>query len=385
VENAELRCRLDEEARACEGARAQAARAEQAETRAAATVGEARGELRAQDALATASGRRAAELEGELARALSRLQQVDGERAASGGTAEGLRSELREVQDDLEESRRCRGRLAEELAEMRRRAEKGAPQLAEYRRRLGSTETALASAKNEAAEERKARERCHLEAIRAGERLRLAQSQGSQLRERVRALEEAELRYPSRLRRDATGAGTGLASPAVVMPPRSAPPAPAPAASPHCRAPSDHCSAGALDVHEFVAQEERRLVALDLAEGGREAGASVVGASAEEWPRLAPPTAQPPPPTGAGPGDSGSPWLGAHRSSCAAVAELEALLAAQPRALKVPPAAGLGPGYGSVPPQAPRPQQWGGAVAEEIPWRLGTGVAVGIDGGVGGA
>ena len=49
-------------------------------------------------------------------------------------------------------------------------------------------------------QERQARERCHLEALKSTEKLRLARAQGAVLKERLRRFEEAQLRYPSRCR-----------------------------------------------------------------------------------------------------------------------------------------------------------------------------------------
>jgi len=46
------------------------------------------------------------------------------------------------------------------------------------------------------AQERRARERCHVEAVRAGEKLRQARAHGAQLSEKLRAAEAAELRRP---------------------------------------------------------------------------------------------------------------------------------------------------------------------------------------------
>jgi len=140
----------------------------------------------------------------------------------------------------------------------------------------------------EAAEERRARERCHVETIRAGEKLRLARSQGNQLRERVRALEEVELRYPSRHRREGTGAGQADTAAQALAPHLPV----SPSSSPRPRMTScsdlqgpqrlDSRGGGALDVRDFVAHEEERLAAL-------EASPSLQRASSEERPRAMPP------------------------------------------------------------------------------------------------
>lgn len=197
-ESRELRSKLDTEIRACELARLDMAKAEASEARASAATGEATSELRAQEAIATTSRQRAAELESELARVRSWAEQLEGERTSSSTALEGLRAELRVARDECEDVRRGKERLALELGDSRRRIDRGQPQLVECRRKLCSAEDALARVQSEAQDERLARERCHTEAIRAGEKLRIARAQCTQLRDRVRALEEVELRYRSR-------------------------------------------------------------------------------------------------------------------------------------------------------------------------------------------
>ena len=54
-------------------------------------------------------------------------------------------------------------------------------------------------------QERKARERCHLEALKSAEKLRLARAQATALKERLRLFEVVELRYPSRFRAGGCG------------------------------------------------------------------------------------------------------------------------------------------------------------------------------------
>jgi len=200
---AELRTQLTAESNACETARLERARAEAAATRAAAAATEARSELRVGEAGSSAVRTQAADREQQLDVARGRLQQLELERVANANAMGSLRSELLTCQNDREEARCEQHRLIAELAESKRRWEKGHPKLAESRRRLGGLEEAVARAQAEVAEERKARERCHLEAIRSADKLRAARSQGQQLRERIRALEENELRYPSRQLREA--------------------------------------------------------------------------------------------------------------------------------------------------------------------------------------
>jgi len=393
LEGRELRARLDAEARACEGARVELARVEASEARAAAGAGEAQSELRAKEALAAASRQRVAELEGELARARARLEQVETDRTSCGGTIDGLRDELRTAREEREEARRERDRTAQELAESRRRLDRGTPQLAECRRKLGSAEEAATRAGAEVAEERRARQRCHAEAVRVGEKLRASRSHCSQLRERVRSFEELELRYPSRFRADTLGdcaeldlvdeldAGLAAAPPRWALPHEKLP-----SKTPLSGGSVGLCGAAAVgtvgSVREFVALEEERLGSSILAAGGR------VGDSGMwEEPRTTTPAQQclDFPRHGGGcestsPGGGGRPVPlvpGIALAGAAADVELAALLAAEPRVLKLPeslqisgsPAAELQVGDGrkaapcSVSWPAPLPAPHPGAVA----------------------
>merc|ERR1711920_655283 len=98
-------------------------------------------------------------------------------------------------------------RLASELWEARRRLDRNAPQLVEQKRRLGLAEDSIHRMQSEVLEERKARERCHRESIKSGEKFQQSRTQVAHLRERIRVLEERDLRYPSRSRRVASGTG----------------------------------------------------------------------------------------------------------------------------------------------------------------------------------
>lgn len=365
-ENNELQRRLLVEARACEGARLEVARTEASELRATASAGEALSELHAKDALALASQQRVVQLEGEMTHLHARLETLEGERLASGSSVEGLRGELRAVCDEREESRRERDKLLAELGDSRRRIDRGAPQLAECRRRLSGAEDSLARARAEVSEERRARERCHVEAIRSGEKLRMTKSQCNQLRERVRALEEAELRYPSRHRKghdsllpfDAWVADSvddavpnsgvddlGLAISKPRWPPPSAMEQPAALTTPVPRAaarlppsPVLHQrgagqgttgSKGDIEaVRDFVAQEEQRLTSLGIgADTVKRCNSSPsiggVGAFWDGVSKTATPTA-----------DCRSE--GCTGGSNAADSEIARLLASQPRVLRLP-------------------------------------------------
>lgn len=361
-ENQDLRLRLEAETRALENVRVDMARAEAGEARSAAGAGEFQSELRAKETLAAAARQRCAELDGELAHARSRLEQLEGERASHGGTVEGLRSELKVSREEREESQRQRDKSAAELTEARRRLDRGTPQLQECRRRLQHAEEAAAKAGADAAEERRARERCHTEAIRLGEKLRLARSQCSQLRERVRALEEVELRYPSRLLGEVAPPLLEALTPSPPRSPRSGLHAPASARS----------GSGCVDlVKEFVAREDERLptwTPLNLADK------AVLGESAMfEEPRSALPSQSEGPVArradvlqagfspsgGAVSSTAGSRAAAALHTGSALEAsgvkegELAALLAAEPRVLKLPEPLKLSSQAGFEPPARP--------------------------------
>jgi chromosome segregation ATPase len=122
------------------------------------------------------------ELQGELVGSRVRLDQLDDERRSHGLAIGELRQELHGAHSESEARRRSRDKLFQELTEARRRIDRGVPQVADYRRRLANTEDALNRAQAEVTEERRARERCHLEVVRAAEKLRVVRSQGDQLR-----------------------------------------------------------------------------------------------------------------------------------------------------------------------------------------------------------
>lgn len=195
----QLQMRLGAALEATECIRKDMARAEQAEATARCDCAEAQGQLRATEVLQAAQAARCGDLIAELQALRQRFEGLDAARTGTVGQRESLQSELHMARAALVEQEQSGHRLREELQESRRRLERGAvPQITECQRRLGSCEDALARSRAEVTEERKSRERCHLEALRAGEKLRLARSQGTQLRDKLRALEEAGLRYPSR-------------------------------------------------------------------------------------------------------------------------------------------------------------------------------------------
>jgi chromosome segregation ATPase len=380
-ENRELYLRLEAEARLVETTRTDMARAEAGEARASASAGECQSELRAKDTLSAATRQRIAELEGELSHARTRLEQLEGERTASAGSMEGLRTELKQLRDEREETRRDRDKASIDLAESRRRVDRGTPQLAECRRRLQHAEDSLAKAHTEAAEERKARERCHNEAIRAGEKLRLARSQNGQLRDRVRTLEQLDLRYPSRLRNletepitgggnlaPSTSATGGIGALEAALPLTPSPP-PSPRCFSHPSACIRHDSPllgaagrlageGDMDVREFVEREEQRLTAMAVGAAAKvdclcrgTVGESSVleeprttlpaQAIAPSLQRAAAAAAQVGNPTTASSTIAGLRHFTAASPTGAAVVgadegELAALLAAEPRVLKLP-------------------------------------------------
>jgi len=396
-ENRDLRLRLEADAGLLESARFDMARAEAGEARASASTGELQSELRAKEALAAAARQRVAELEGELSHDRVRLGQLEGDRATSGEAMEGLRNELKVLRDEREDTRRERDEASAKLADTRRRVDRGTPQLAECRRRLQNAEEGLAKASAEAADERKARERCHAEAIRSGEKLRAARAQSCQLRERVRSLEELELRFPSRLRAEESSRVLGLegylpessvfiAAPAVspgklatrgpgaklfeaALPLTPSPPRSPRCFSSHASAPCirhDSPTAGAVvrvgssegeveAVWDFVARQEQRLPSwgsldvLDRAATGQagmfeEPRPALLTHSEASGLRWATPVQ-----SGASPAAAAIDWraiaaaapiVGTTQESSGVAGtvdgELAALLAAQPRVLKLP-------------------------------------------------
>jgi len=70
----------------------------------------------------------------------------------------------------------------------------------------------LEKSRETAAEERRARERCQSETIRANERLRSARSECQKLRQHLKGLEDLELRYPSRTGMAAAAAASARAA-----------------------------------------------------------------------------------------------------------------------------------------------------------------------------
>eukprot|EP00931_Biecheleriopsis_adriatica_P117722 TRINITY_DN93208_c0_g1_i1.p1 TRINITY_DN93208_c0_g1~~TRINITY_DN93208_c0_g1_i1.p1 ORF type:complete len:755 (+),score=177.55 TRINITY_DN93208_c0_g1_i1:116-2380(+) len=209
-EGEELRQRLRIAQEQGETLRVSHQRAEQAEARAAERAGEARGELRAAEALGQASAARIKDLEVQLTAARDALAGVEADHASKSTLAERLGGELANAQASEHEAWEVQAKQGHELHETRRRLERliggssggsvSGGKLAECKRRISELEQACGRKDSEVAEERRARERCHLEAVKASEKLRLARAQGAQLRERLRALEEAELRFPSRSR-----------------------------------------------------------------------------------------------------------------------------------------------------------------------------------------
>lgn len=333
-ENRELRIKLDRELFVNENIRANTTRADAGEARVAVSLGETRAELRAKDAVVETSRQHTTELEGELSRLRGRFEQLDGERAMCANTIEGLRQELQASREKNDEARRMTDRLVVELAESRRRADRGAPQLVDLRRRLDNAESTLAIAQAETAEERRARERCHMETIRNGEKLRLARSQGEHLRERVRALEEVEMRYPSRHRWDNISPESKM--PLAIEPSAMTPPMPL--TPPLLSSPQvsltdierlHPAGAGdALAVQEFVAREQQRLLtSLGVGAGVGDSSVSL------ERPRISAPAQTQLDTTGF---SSAGIFTHTDASKATPDPDLSALLMAEPRVLKLP-------------------------------------------------
>lgn len=196
----EMQLHLGAALESAQNASKETARAEQGEAIARQDCADMKGQLRAAEALQMAQASRCGDLIGEL-QALR--QRLDGMEVARSGSAtqlaSGLHLELQTTRAALSEQEMNGQRLHEELHESKRRLERGSTlQAAEWRRRLASCEEAVARSRAQVAEERKCRERCHLEALRAGEKLRVSRAQTATLREKLRAFEETELRYTTR-------------------------------------------------------------------------------------------------------------------------------------------------------------------------------------------
>jgi hypothetical protein len=197
-ENKALVLKLDQVQRMHEFATVDKARAAAGEARASAQAGEVLSELRLQEGAAADLRQRVAGLEEELAVSRAHVERLTGEHSSSCEAMENLREELKVARDCHEEEKSARQQTVADLIESRRKLGRTPPQLAESRRRLNATEETLSRAQADAAEERRARERCHAEANRAGEKLRTTRAQNQHLRERVQTLEDIMLRYPSR-------------------------------------------------------------------------------------------------------------------------------------------------------------------------------------------
>jgi len=320
----------------------------------------------------------------------SRVERLDGERGHYASVTDNLRSELKASFEERDTARSECSQLTAEQGEYKRRVDRGGPQLSECRRRLCSAEDTLARAQAEAAEERRARERCHNEVIRINDKWRTTKAQCSQLRCRVLALEEAELRYPSRRAADVMGEeipGTDTLHMAAVHEPRRVParadplwhdgtrfdagrfgdplrmdtpsevraevcgrdaarfvmpdfldprtetptPAPTPTQSVSKFRAADSPANDVMAIRDFIAQEERRLTSACLGDAATDADEVSV-----EEARSGPPS----PVDGTGLRDTSPAMdvrsLGHTRSPSGADPELAALLAAEPRVLRLP-------------------------------------------------
>ncbi|CAE7248609.1 unnamed protein product [Symbiodinium pilosum] len=181
-------------------------RFEQAEARSAQRAGEVKGELRAAEALNQTNATHLKGLEVQLMTAREALAEAEADRSTKTSWSKRLGHELADARAGEQEAWQMQAQQAHELREARRRLDQlvgggtsmPGGQLAQCKRRLLDLEQACSRKEAEVAEERRARERCHTEAVRASEKLRAARAQGAQLKERLRTLEESELRYPSR-------------------------------------------------------------------------------------------------------------------------------------------------------------------------------------------
>lgn len=188
-----------------EEARSGNQRLEEAEERAALHAGEVKGELRAAEAVTQNHSARVKELEVQLLSAREALAEAENQRLSQTTWTQRLGHELSDARAGEQEARQREAQQSHELHEARRRLEQlvgsggsSGGQLAQCKRRVAELEQVCEQQEAELAEERRARDRCHMEAVKATEKLRLARAQGAQMKEKVKSLEEAELRYPSR-------------------------------------------------------------------------------------------------------------------------------------------------------------------------------------------
>lgn len=201
ADNERLRSQLERESAAIQRLQAEVVRTQAGECRAAGAAQEAQHELREQDRIGAQTRQQVVELGNELSRARARFELIEQERTTGAALVDNVRAELNASREDREEVRFVQDNLRSELTEARRRIDRSTPQLSESKRRLGDAENAVARSKAEILEERRARERCHVDTIRTGEKLRTTRGQADQLRARVRTLEEERMKYPSRRRR----------------------------------------------------------------------------------------------------------------------------------------------------------------------------------------
>mmetsp|Transcript_38352 Transcript_38352/g.90141 ORF Transcript_38352/g.90141 Transcript_38352/m.90141 type:complete len:655 (+) Transcript_38352:129-2093(+) len=196
--NKELSIRLHAEIQARDAARSEAAHAEACEALAKTAASEARSELEAYNSLGRERSEAVLHLEAKVTTLQAELHRCDDERAHSFSLADKLRMELQTVREECEDLRKQRDNFAGDSTDKARRLDRSGMQFAECKKRLAASEEALSRAQSEVQEERKSREKCHLEAMKASERLRSSRLQCTHLRSRVRAMEAADLRYPSR-------------------------------------------------------------------------------------------------------------------------------------------------------------------------------------------
>mmetsp|Transcript_44081 Transcript_44081/g.104309 ORF Transcript_44081/g.104309 Transcript_44081/m.104309 type:complete len:537 (-) Transcript_44081:60-1670(-) len=160
-------------------------------------AGDLQEEVKALESFRKASVQQAAQLESTLADAQARVGELEAMRTSAGAQLEGLRSELSACRAECCDLRQQRSEVNFELAECTRQNFDRPFKLQEAHRKLRTAEEALEKTQADLKAERRAKDRMCAEAARNQERLRASNASCSRLRDRVRTLEEMQLRYPS--------------------------------------------------------------------------------------------------------------------------------------------------------------------------------------------
>mmetsp|Transcript_19737 Transcript_19737/g.35765 ORF Transcript_19737/g.35765 Transcript_19737/m.35765 type:complete len:539 (+) Transcript_19737:72-1688(+) len=167
-------------------------------------AGDLQSEVRALEKLRQASVQQAGQLESTLAEREMQLSELQAVRCAGGKQLEGLQSELRVARSECAQLRQQNLEADAEKADYARQLKERPGRLQEAHQRLRSVEEVLEKTQGELRGERRAKASASAEAQRSAERLRACQGTCARLRDRVRGLEEMQLRFPARTRSEAS-------------------------------------------------------------------------------------------------------------------------------------------------------------------------------------